>query len=93
MSDLHPETGVRVRLDLRRTREDGATYGVTLFFTDSLTEGSAEIPAAGPSEIAGLEDAPDYAKMAAKAFLRQTQSAHRTAGRWPRRVLRWRAPK
>lgn len=90
--ELHPESGVRVRLDLKSKSADAAEYTLTLFFVGEHREhGEATVPPEGVIEIRGLEDAPAYAQAAAKAFLRQTQGSFRSAGRWPRRVLRWRA--
>lgn len=90
--ELHPESGVRVRLDLKSTSDESAEYALTLFFQgDRREHGEAAVPPEGGIEIQGLSDAPAYAQAAAKAFLRQTQGSFRSAGRWPRRVLRWRA--
>ncbi|MFK8000439.1 MAG: hypothetical protein AB8H86_12635 [Polyangiales bacterium] len=90
--ELHPESGVRVRLDLKSKSAEAAHYSLTLFFRDAHREhGEATVPPEGGIEIQGLTDAPAYAQAAAKAFLRQTQGSFRSAGRWPRRVLRWRA--
>ena len=90
--ELHPESGVRVRLDLKSKSADSALYALTLFFKDDVRHhGEASVPPEGEIVIDGLADTPGYAQGAAKAFLRQTQGSFRAAGRWPRRVLRWRA--
>lgn len=90
--ELHPQSGVRVRLDLESKDADAAHYALTLFFKEEVRHhGQAKVPPEGAIEIEGLADAPAYAQGAAKAFLRQTQGSFRSAGRWPRRVLRWRA--
>ncbi|MFT5352855.1 MAG: hypothetical protein ACI9KE_000052 [Polyangiales bacterium] len=90
--ELHPESGVRVRLDLKSESAAAAEYALTLFFSaERRHHGQATVPPEGTIEIEGLIDAPAYAQAAAKAFLRQTQGSFRSAGRWPRRVLRWRA--
>lgn len=88
--ELHPESGVRVRLDLISKNDESAEYSLTFFFAEEQRKGSAKVPASGSVEMAGVEELPAYAQAAARAFLRQTQGSFRSAGRWPRRVLRWR---
>ncbi|HJK93694.1 MAG TPA: hypothetical protein RMH85_35950 [Polyangiaceae bacterium LLY-WYZ-15_(1-7)] len=94
-STLHPEHGGRVLLELATKDAEGARYRVTLFTPEARFEGEARVEAAsGAAEVPPLEGAPSWLVGYVQPLLRQLWVGQKKApGRWPRRVMRWRAPK
>lgn len=94
-----PVAGGRILLELEGTdpRATSARYRVTLFEAAREHVSAAVLDAASGECV--LEefgsDAPAWMVEAARAFLRSTLKARRDEPDepWPRRLLRWRAPK
>ncbi len=92
-----PTHGIRVRFDLQRGSDDVATYDVTVYEPDhrfglvaSLDSASGHVSLAPAGE-----KTPGWVAACVMPFAKQILSARRGggAGVWPRRVLRWRAPR
>lgn len=101
MSDesLHPETGGRVLLELEDEAAAYVRYRVTYFLPGGVRHRSdARLDfATGRAVVAEEqpEGVPSWLSSSVGPFLRQlwTQRRGSSSPRWPRRVLRWRAPK
>ena len=101
MSDesLHPATGGRVLLELEDDSAAHVRYRVIFYLPDGvLHRAEARLDyATGRAQLDGPEPggAPEWLVATVAPFLRQlwTQRRGEQSPRWPRRVLRWRAPK
>ncbi|MEM1418380.1 MAG: hypothetical protein AAGH15_26030 [Myxococcota bacterium] len=96
---LHPETGGRVLLELADEVAAYVSYRVTLYLPDGVLHRS-EVRldfATGRPSLDAFEppNPPAWLVESVGPFLRQlwTQRRGPNAPRWPRRVLRWRAPR
>ena len=93
-TSLVPTSGVRVRLDREEERDADVVYRATLYLPDAVVTTRATVNTEGESiDEEALGDAPEFARAALRAFVRQLRNAHRSSGTWPRRVTRWRAEK
>ncbi len=85
-----PKRGGRIRLELVETDGARATYTVALLLEDETFETQATT---GPEVVVGeLDGAPEWLVAHVRPLLRQAASRAKD-GRWPRRLMRWRAPR
>lgn len=98
MNALIPKHGLRVLLELVSAQEGQVVYRVELHAPDASFRGKATMNsktfALGEWTTLRGHGTP-HTKMieGADAFLRTLQKNHAALGDWPRRQLRWRAPK
>jgi hypothetical protein len=95
---MSPKNGGKIELKLETSSASAATYAALLQTSSSSHAGNARVgEGAGPKQVdfawtEATSAAPpewllDDARAALKAALRSAQAS---AGRWPRRITRWR---
>lgn len=98
---LHPSEGMRLLLERRAVRPDGAgaTYRAAIYTPDQLFEYEAELGIDGSAELDPGPTPPAPAELEDKLRAHARQTARAAARRaadelppWPHRVLRWRGP-
>jgi hypothetical protein len=97
MSDLIPQHGARVLLDLQRAGDAEIVYRVELHAPEASFAGVASLEVAsgklalGPWTVLRGEGEPEaWMVDGARAFLRTLYKNHVQERDWPRRQLRWR---